>query len=164
MPRPKELPEINEERFLKFIDTQSEDECWNWKGSRNIDGYGIFSVQIHKKKMKLYAHRVAVKVFRGALNLDLVVDHTCRNKACCNPNHLREVSVRINNTENSNSFSAINTRKTHCARGHEYSDENTVYRETGRTRRICRICRKEDNQRHYRYIRKTKKYKLSDFI
>lgn len=35
--------------------------------------------------------------------------------------------------------------KTHCARGHEFNEENTrIGRYRGRQRRVCRICHRED--------------------
>lgn len=76
----------------------------------------------------------------------------CRNRKCVNVNHLEQVSMAINN-ERGMSPSGINSRKTHCIRGHKFTEENTIHREYGNRR--CKICTSH-NRQIYVQINKSK--------
>jgi hypothetical protein len=86
----------------------------------------------------LYAmvHRLAYRLDRGPIPLHLELDHLCRNQACSNPEHLEAVSHRVNVLRGAGT-SAINARRTHCIRGHEFSGENLGW---DKGRRTCRAC------------------------
>jgi hypothetical protein len=94
-----------EERFWSKVDNSGE--CWTWTAARNADGYGRFCIDY---KME-YAHRIAYALTNGPIADGMDVDHTCFNKSCVNPSHLRE-ATRKQNTEHrqgaqSNSKSGI---------------------------------------------------------
>jgi len=75
-----------QERFWSKIKKGSEDECWEWKGYRERDGYGRYWFGDHK----FLAHRTAwVLTHKKVVPPGLVVMHICDNPACCNPNHLK---------------------------------------------------------------------------
>ncbi|MGO3650436.1 HNH endonuclease signature motif containing protein [Agrococcus casei] len=86
----------------------------------------------------LPAHRFAYADSRGAIPEGLEIDHLCRNRSCVNPKHLEAVSKR-ENLARGYAVPAINARKTHCKRGHEFTAENT-YR--WGSSRICRACKR----------------------
>lgn len=78
------LPQDLAERFWARVRISEPDECWEWQQSL-IYGYGKFTF-----RYKTYrAHRVAYELVRGPIPDDLVVMHTCDNRKCCNPAHLR---------------------------------------------------------------------------
>lgn len=94
-----------EERFWSKVSKAGK--CWTWTAARNPDGYGRFCIDY---KME-YAHRVAYALTHGDISAGMDVDHTCYNKSCVNPSHLR-AATRKQNTENregaqSNSKSGI---------------------------------------------------------
>ncbi len=66
--------------------------CWEWTGCKCRDGYGQIKYEGRKQK----AHRVAYRLFFGALRNDLEIDHVCRNRACVNPEHLQPVKGTTN--------------------------------------------------------------------
>jgi hypothetical protein len=111
-------------------------KCLVFSGVKNDNGYGFVSVC---GKM-VRVHRYVWEKANGKIPEGMVVDHLCRNRACCNIAHLRIVTSRQNTLENSKGLAAVNAAKTHCPQGHEYSKENTYL--LGR-HRICRICKRE---------------------
>ena len=94
-------------------------------------------------KTHMLAHRFSYELFRGNIPAGLTVDHLCKNTACVNPYHLEVVTQRENNLRGNN-WAGINSRKTHCPKGHEYTKENTVIWDNGSNgARRCKICLKE---------------------
>lgn len=114
---------------------QKGDGCWLWMAAKDKWGYGKFKVESRRQRV---AHRVAYELVRGPVPDGLELDHLCRNPSCVNPEHLEPVTS-AENTRRSESISTRNSRKTHCARGHEFTPEN-IYWERGRWRH-CRTCR-----------------------
>lgn len=109
--------------------------CHEWTGYKSDKGYG--SVGIGNRKTML-VHRYVWELANGQIPDGLVTDHQCRNTACCNVNHLRIVTNKVNTLENSFSTSAINAAKTHCKRGHPFDEANTYVGNNGS--RHCRKC------------------------
>lgn len=126
------------ERFWSKVDKKGEFDCWVWNGPRERCGYGVSWAG--KPGGTMIAHRFALLTEMGELPRDLVVDHICRNRACCNPKHLRVITSRENVLIGVGP-SAVNARKTHCRKGHEFTDENTL-RIRGSSR-ACKACQRQ---------------------
>jgi hypothetical protein len=125
--------------FWERVD--KSDSCWNWKGSINAGGYGVFTFGGRSGK-KLYGHRVSYEIHKGNIPSNLEIDHLCRNRKCVNPDHLEAVTRSINTLRGIGPklLSQINGSKTHCKHGHEFNESNTIYRKNGG--RKCRECSK----------------------
>ncbi len=92
--------------------------CWEWNGGRASGGYG----QIKLFGVKYRTHRVMFSIFGGVLVDGLVLDHLCRNRACCNPEHLEQVTNRENARRGL--FGHTVGTDTHCVNGHARSVKN----------------------------------------
>ena len=71
-------------RFWNSVKTCDPEQCWEWKGKKDRDGYGVFRYRLREHR----AHRVAYRLKHGGEQPPVVM-HTCDNPACCNPVHLR---------------------------------------------------------------------------
>lgn len=77
-------------RFWSHVDKSAG--CWNWKITKDRDGYGHFKLNATTRT----AHRVAYELCIGIIPAGHQVDHTCHNPSCCNPAHLRAVTPKQN--------------------------------------------------------------------
>lgn len=124
-----------EKLFWAKVRKGGDNDCWPWTAATNPSGYGRFGVnrRLHG------AHRVSYRLAGREIPDGLVIDHTCRNRLCVNPRHLRAVDRFTNVHENSVALGHLHAIKTHCPQGHPYSGDNLIIQASGR--RACRECR-----------------------
>ena len=138
-------------RALALIEYDPNGGCWLWSGAPNSCGYG--QLQVSGRPWR--AHRYIYEKLVGPIPSGLQLDHLCRVRLCVNPAHLEPVNNR-ENVLRGVGRTAENARKTHCARGHEYTPENTRYQfHAGRPQRRCIICRRENNRQQKARARTT---------
>lgn len=134
-------------RFWSNVIVGCPGECWPWIKSKT-NGYGQTSKRLNGMTVTLRSHRVAKVLTDGVLHERMVLDHTCRNRACCNPSHLEWVTHSENIRR-----SAGYRLQTLCSKGlHEMVDPNLYYKP--RTNglppsRSCRACDLERKRRSY---------------
>jgi len=114
--------------------------CWYWVAVLSGNGYGQFWLN---GKMKL-AHILSYEDKFGKTPDGLELNHICRNRKCCNPDHLEAIT----HSENIQKGISVNRNKTHCPQGHEYNEENTYIR-SNRNHRECRICKRIQCSQYY---------------
>jgi len=73
------------ERFYNYLpDILDESICWEWKGYKDKNGYGVFS---HNGK-SVKSHRLSYEIHYAEPLNNLHCLHKCDNPKCVNPLHL----------------------------------------------------------------------------
>lgn len=144
--------------FWAQVQIGDPDDCWEWQGSRDTDGYG----RDRRGGVTRRSSRVAFFLATGIDPGDLLVCHSCDNPPCCNPAHLwlgthqdnsrdmvekgRSTSGRSGWVSPFKGLKFPERRKSHCKNGHEYTEENTYWDKRGK--RSCKKCRRVALQQH----------------
>lgn len=98
-----------------------------------IPGVGKTNKGYYRVGQKM-AHRLAWIERSSPIPTGLDLHHLCGNRGCVNVDHLALVTRK--------EHAALHmVERTHCRRGHEWTDENTDWRKDGNRR--CRACRRE---------------------
>lgn len=66
--------------------------CWEWTGSTNTGGYG----NTRWGRKTALTHRLAYSLSCGPIPDGACILHSCDNRTCCNPSHLRIGTHRDN--------------------------------------------------------------------
>lgn len=79
----------------KILDNVVPDEngCWIWQKSFGSHGYGNIATGGSRNET---VHRVSHEVFIGEIPKGQLVLHSCDNRKCCNPEHLRSGTHKDN--------------------------------------------------------------------
>lgn len=89
-----------EAEFWTRIIQPAPDACWDWTGPRNAEGYGICTVRVktdgtrwRESSRVRAAYRTAFEIHHArCVRPGFEIGHTCSNRLCCNPSHLREMT------------------------------------------------------------------------
>lgn len=78
-------------KFWKLVKRAPGNKCWPWRGARDRNGYGTFSVGYHV----IRAHRMALTLKLGRLVSGMAC-HKCGNPRCCRKAHIYEGTAKAN--------------------------------------------------------------------
>lgn len=96
--------QLLQRNMSKFLSSERDlCSCWPWQGEIDSDGYGVFNCVYPGGSQRFQAHRSAAIVFgKRTILPNMELFHTCGNKLCCNPGH-----IRIYNRELKHSYSCM---------------------------------------------------------
>lgn len=79
--------------YYFFVKVDASGVCWEWTACLDRDGYGEFQEYVSEgRNRKWRAHRWCWEYLIGEPLGELVLDHSCRNRACVNPDHLQPMT------------------------------------------------------------------------
>lgn len=153
------IPRIShEDRFWSRVDKNGpvhpvlKTRCWLWIGSIDKDGYGFMSIN-HRN---VRAHRYAFYLAHGRWPMPMGL-HKCDNRPCVRQDHLFEGTLQDNYRDMvSKGRHHIFINKTHCVRGHEFTDVNTLLirrKQGGTPQRHCRECNRIRDRAYKKRLR-----------
>ena len=133
-PRPTTMERFNESFYI------DQKGCWIWTKADRGNGYGA---SWYKGKI-ISAHRLGLLLYKNiSIDDNNVADHLCRVPKCVNPDHLEMVTHR-ENILRGDGVAAVNSKKTHCQKGHDLYGEN-LYKHNGK--RYCKKCVKTNSMK-----------------
>lgn len=118
---------------VSIEDRGHDTPCWISDRAAQRNGY----TKIGLGGKTYLTHRVSYEAHIGPIPDGMQLDHLCRQRACCNPDHLEPVTCRENLVRGV-TIIAAQVSATHCLKGHPFDATNT--RMTNLGKRVCRTC------------------------
>jgi len=115
------------------------ESCWIPTQKPNSYGYVPVRMKLNNKWVLRGLHRLMYETFNGDIPKNYQIDHLCKERSCCNPNHLEAVT-QLENIKRGDTWN-YHRSKTHCPYGHKYTPENTYLYNNKRSRQ-CKTCQK----------------------
>lgn len=97
-------------RFMDKVKIDEVNGCWIWGGhiQKKKGGYGTFQPIGEKSGL---AHRSSYRLFKGLLDNNKFVLHSCHNPVCVSPDHLRLGTPMDNTIDRKNAGRTTNPGK-----------------------------------------------------
>lgn len=133
---------------------QMPNQCIEWVGARDQDGYGRFIIKVGGKTRQTGAHRAAWLARSPISDPELVIDHLCRNRLCVNLDHLELVTNAENIRrgeagKNATGAPRLGPHGQHACGKHGRVDGYEKTRANGYSHWVCRECHRAYKKRYY---------------
>jgi hypothetical protein len=108
-----QFTEDDKKKFWLKVD--KTETCWLWIGCITANGYG----QVRRKGKRYYSHQYSWFLVGNMIPEGHLIRHKCRNRHCCNPEHL-ETGTPQQNSDDMKRDGTSSTNKT-IRKGQEHS-------------------------------------------
>lgn len=120
-----------------FSKIDASGDCWEWTGTLDKrSGYGVLGRGV-RGAGNIQAHRAAWELLCGSMAADMQLDHLCRNRPCCNPDHLEPVTAE-ENKRRGYGLGPLYAARRNCGYGHPL--DGVTRRKDGTSHRYCKTC------------------------
>lgn len=82
------MDDSTRERLMQKVSVDSESGCWLWTAMKHYSGFGRMKVNNRPRMV----HVLMYEDLHGAVPKDKRIRHTCGNRLCVNPDHMRIAS------------------------------------------------------------------------
>lgn len=159
------IPQSEKDRFMSYVYPDPNTGCFLWGGGIIKTGYGVFNAKVPGLVNMWRAHRFSWLVHDNKLIEGLDLCHTCDNRLCVNPDHLWMGTRQENLLDCKQKKRNPHWIRTHCKKGHEYTEDNILRKGPGRKYKECKECRRINyrlNSEKINARRKVKYYENHD--
>jgi hypothetical protein len=111
--------------LMHRVEFDTNGGCWLWTKAIFHNGYGQFNTKKPGRTRRV--HRLMFEEMRGSIPAGYELDHKCRVRICCNPDHLEPVT-REENLRRGRAAHILNSKKTTCLRGHPFHTSDKGHR------------------------------------
>lgn len=127
-------------RFVSKIKSMDTPDCWEWRGTKDRYGYGVFQIKNKQAKAHRFSYFV-LKLHRMEIPLASSVkydsvSHLCDNNSCVNPSHLVIEPIKNNKRRSTDKIVV-------CPNGHDLNSNLVFWDYAHRNHRTCTTCKKE---------------------
>lgn len=112
-------------------------DCWLWTGGKSRDRYG----KVEYMGTPWTLHRLIWTMLVGDIPEGMEVDHLCKTRLCCNPDHLEVVTHQENMIRMRKSTGRGDERRCHLGHVDEWTRNS-------RGQYICNGCNRERVRKH----------------
>lgn len=120
-------------------------DCWEWTRAKN-HGYGVIG-RGRRGTGTIEVHRAVWLLLVGPVPAGLTLDHLCRNRACCNPDHLQPVTAAVNKSRGFG-MAVLHAQRGTCRLGHP-KDGRYGARGGNHAHRYCKTCARARSAARY---------------
>ena len=147
-------------RVKSFHDADREGRVL--RNSFHTDGYPQVSLTRNGNRSTRKVHSLIMEAFKGPRPEGMEIRHLDDNPENNHISNLRYGTSSENRLDSVRNGTHFEARQTHCQRGHEFTDDNTIRQSNGKDRK-CRTCNEERNRKYY-LERKKKRAELNNSL
>jgi hypothetical protein len=105
---------------------RTQDECVVYDGYIGAQGYGVV-YDPDRPSRRTKSHRVAFEAYYGPIREGAFILHSCDNRACINPHHLRQGTAQENKDDEMSRNRNFLASRDECPQGHPFDERNTYH-------------------------------------